>query len=725
MYNAYFGFSDSPFVNNLDQRFLYLSENHREVLAALLYFVNQRKEFALVCGDVGTGKTMLISSFLSRIPGSVHAIMISNPDVGYLEILQCIARNLKVPASSGNVLELIDHVKAALTRALGNGKRYVLIIDEAHLLSDRSLEHIRLLSNIESPTQKLLQILLVGQCELSPKLNRPEMRQLRQRININRFLAPMDISETIDYIDYRLRIVGGSYDACFDPTCKHLIYKITQGVPRRINLICDNALLICAARRLRKIGPEVIKMADEALRSDLMFTPSSLHGRRTGFATWKLWRMLVLVGSCLILSVTGAGTLGYRGLLGENLQRTLQGITEKALVPISGVSRSTSEDLKPEHDNATAHEEKYNTAPGFTFFTNDPGKHAAHPSISAGGSSLAAGRPFNIHERAPLSMDAVQPQGAEMPSSGIKQDNPAGKSRAIPPRGQKASSDHQTTSEHRSALFSDSRLAEARRSTASAPPMPGAREGEEGRNLHSPLTSPVEDKEPGRAPHSIEGADIPRPSAERRDGPPTSEGGAPESPSMVGRSGQGEATSSKSRRVQQRSKGQREPFVERLPSSHSTPHVIVKRGDTLSGIVSRWYPGNPGSAIEAILAANPFIVDRNKIYPGQKILLPQLHGAAQRLPLGGRRDLYYYAYSNTDSPRELQRVTSRLRQSRIKYTVVNTGDAAGGHSYQIFLGGYREATDLETALNRIHTENIEKEASNEAEDETAAYFLYP
>ena len=180
MYNSFFNFSASPFENNLDQRFLFLSEDHKEVLAALLYFIQTKKGFAIVCGDVGTGKTMLINSFLDRLPETVKPIIISNPHVSFLDLLFYLAKMLEIRTPGENVQQLTEEIKNALIELKTQDKHVVLIIDEAHLLSDQGLEEIRLLSNIETPDQKLLHILLVGQYELSHKLDRAEMRHLRR-----------------------------------------------------------------------------------------------------------------------------------------------------------------------------------------------------------------------------------------------------------------------------------------------------------------------------------------------------------------------------------------------------------------------------------------------------------------------------------------------------------------------------------------------------------------
>jgi general secretion pathway protein A len=275
MYNQYYNFSCSPFENTLDQRFLYISEGHEEVIAALLYFAREKKGFALVCGDVGTGKTMIVHYFLEKLPPTVQPILIPYPEVGFIEIVRYIARIFKIDLAGKLDLEVIEEVKAALAKASGDGRQVVLIIDEAHLLSSESLEDIRLLSNIELSESKLLQILLIGQNELSLKLRKSGMRQLRQRININRVLSPMSEKETVEYIDHRLKVAGADFDRCFEPGCSKPIYEMTGGVPRSINRLCDTALLICMTEKGDKVTRRVLKKAHRALESDSILVPET------------------------------------------------------------------------------------------------------------------------------------------------------------------------------------------------------------------------------------------------------------------------------------------------------------------------------------------------------------------------------------------------------------------------------------------------------------------
>lgn len=268
MYAAHFKLTCFPFENTLGQHFLFMSRSHEEVIAALLYFVMERKSFALICGDVGTGKTMLVRHLLARLPGSVVAILLPYPDVEYIEMLRYLARVLGLGTERKGVLELSDELKARLATMGAKGNQVVLIIDEAHLLPISSLESIRLLSNIELADHKLLQILLIGQSELALKLRKPELRQLRQRVTINRVLLPMTQAETINYIDFRLRIAGSSFEACFKPGSERLITRLTGGVPRNINRLCDTAFLICMTLKTQRVTKGILRKAHKALESD-------------------------------------------------------------------------------------------------------------------------------------------------------------------------------------------------------------------------------------------------------------------------------------------------------------------------------------------------------------------------------------------------------------------------------------------------------------------------
>ena len=353
MYNPYFGFSESAFENTLDKRFLFPSKDQKEGLAALLYFAETKKGFAIVCGDGGTGKSMLINSFLDRLPESIQPIIVLNPSVTPLGILIHIAKALRIRITRNeSVLAITDKVKKALISAKLRGKSFVLIIDEAHMLSNQALEEIRLLSNIETPDQKLLQILLVGHYELSHKLGRPEMRHLRWRINVERFLSPLNPEETIQYADHRLKQVGSSLAFVLEDKCRSLIFKMTQGSPPRINQLFDNALLICMNEGLRKINRKVLKRAHEAWQTNLIFTPKSSKAR-----TYRVKKpnkpLIVSAGSVAVVVLLGI--IAIRSGFGvdnfQSVPQQVRSVIQTASGPQTP-SVAKSEDLrKPENES--------------------------------------------------------------------------------------------------------------------------------------------------------------------------------------------------------------------------------------------------------------------------------------------------------------------------------------------------------------------------------------
>lgn len=307
MYDSYFGFSKPPFENNLDPEFLFLSKGHQEVLASLVYFIKTGKGFALLCGDVGTGKTMLVNCFLASLSPSVQATTVSNPFASSLDILKRVAQALNLDADNGNLLELSDQVKDALLASRNQGRQFLLVVDEAHLLSDMSLEGIRVLSNLETSQRKLLQILLVGQHELSHRLNRPEMRPLRQRLNVNRYLTPLSSQETWQYIDHRLKMVGSSFENCFDIHCRVPIFRATQGMPRSINQICDSALLVCMAEGLKTVDRRILKKAQEAVQTDSLAVPPVPRRAIRLKSRSKAWGAAVSA-----LALVAMGAFGYK-----------------------------------------------------------------------------------------------------------------------------------------------------------------------------------------------------------------------------------------------------------------------------------------------------------------------------------------------------------------------------------------------------------------------------
>jgi general secretion pathway protein A len=259
MYEAHFGLAENPFGVNPDPRFLFLSEVHQEALAHLIYGVRQRKGFIVITGDVGTGKTTLLNRLLQGLDGRTRAVMITNPKLETGDFLRTIAHGLRLKVEPFSKAEFLIQMEALLSECLRRGENVLLVIDEAQNLSAELLEEVRLLSNLETSAEKMLQIILVGQQELNDKLRRDDLRQLRQRVSIKYHLEPLSGEETQGYIRHRLKVGGSDGQEIFSQRAMGEIYQASGGFPRLINNICDNALLAAYSRDLHRVDGALIK----------------------------------------------------------------------------------------------------------------------------------------------------------------------------------------------------------------------------------------------------------------------------------------------------------------------------------------------------------------------------------------------------------------------------------------------------------------------------------
>ncbi|MHB1121148.1 MAG: ExeA family protein [Ramlibacter sp.] len=247
MYAAYFGLAHEPFSIAPDPRYLYMSERHREALAHLLYGLGAGGGFVLLSGEIGTGKTTVCRLFLEQIPANCNVAYIFNPKLTVIELLQSVCEEFHVavpPADHApTVKDYLDPLNDFLLREHAAGRNNVLIIDEAQNLSAEVLEQLRLLTNLETSERKLLQIILIGQPELRSMLARPELEQLAQRVIARYHLDAMTAPETAQYIQHRLEVAGLQRPLPFDRRALQRIHELARGVPRRVNLLCDRALL--------------------------------------------------------------------------------------------------------------------------------------------------------------------------------------------------------------------------------------------------------------------------------------------------------------------------------------------------------------------------------------------------------------------------------------------------------------------------------------------------
>lgn len=261
MYKSFYGLKSNPFNVNPDPRFLYLTRHTREALACLMYAIAKRRGFVLLTGEVGTGKTTLLNKFLSWLRSKrVATAFIFNPKLSTMEFLRYMVADFGIAGEFRDKTDLLLALNAWLLQRFRNGGTAVLIVDEAQNLSPELLEEIRLLTNLETSTEKLLHIVLAGQPELEAKLKLPELRQLRQRITLRCRTHPLTPEETCEYIAQRLRTAGCNGQPIFSPEAMNAIYKYAAGIPRVTNLLCEHALISGFVDQQRPILPETVDL---------------------------------------------------------------------------------------------------------------------------------------------------------------------------------------------------------------------------------------------------------------------------------------------------------------------------------------------------------------------------------------------------------------------------------------------------------------------------------
>jgi len=258
MYEKFYGFREKPFEITPDPKYLYLSESHKEALAHLTYAVRERKGFTVVTGEVGTGKTILVQTLLSKLDGNTKTAYLFNPIMGSTDFLHYICQDLGLKSQKKSKGEYLSQLHNFLVACYSRNENVVLIVDEAHKLDPTLLEEVRLLTNLETSKSKLLQVILMGQPELDGILEDSQFRQLKQRVSLRYHLQPLNKEDMKKYIKKRLRIAGTLDLNMFTQKALNKIYTYSKGIPRVINIICDNALLMGYATDQKVIGSKII-----------------------------------------------------------------------------------------------------------------------------------------------------------------------------------------------------------------------------------------------------------------------------------------------------------------------------------------------------------------------------------------------------------------------------------------------------------------------------------
>ena len=270
MYLEFLGLQEKPFSVTADPSFLYLSKKHREALSHMIYGIRERKGFIEITGEVGTGKTTLCKALLRHLDPTTKTALILQSDLSELQLLQAVVTDFGLNPMEVNRLGLFNQLNQFLLDQASQGHNIVLVIDEAQRLSLRVLEQIRMLSNLETDKDKLIQIILVGQPQLRDKLAQPALEQLRQRIGVRYHIMPLECDEVRTYIEHRLRLAGSNGTLEWTPDGVEEVFQCSRGIPRLINLICDRSLLACYVFQVKRVDRELVRRSYQELAGQVL-----------------------------------------------------------------------------------------------------------------------------------------------------------------------------------------------------------------------------------------------------------------------------------------------------------------------------------------------------------------------------------------------------------------------------------------------------------------------
>jgi len=353
MYTKFFGLNEKPFTITPDPRYLFMSERHGEGLAHLVYGVTGSGGFIQLTGEVGTGKTTLVRTLLGQIPDEVDIALILNPQLTAVEFLMTICEELgiQLPKQKYSAKALVDALNRHLLEAHSRGRRTILLIDEAQNLSASVLEQLRLLTNLETAKQKLLQIILIAQPELREKLAQENLRQLAQRVTGRYHLEPLSAEEAFKYIDHRLR-VAGALTEIFEPAAKREVYRLTNGVPRIMNVICDRALLGAYSKESRTVDRRLVRKAASEVSGQTV---------RPGIVKWLVPALgvasLILAATVLWTTFGGSGPATTESTFTTSVDSSA---AEPALATPDSIAQADStadiNDILAAHDDTIGYE---------------------------------------------------------------------------------------------------------------------------------------------------------------------------------------------------------------------------------------------------------------------------------------------------------------------------------------------------------------------------------
>jgi len=638
MYTEYYRLRKRPFENIADPDFLFLSKSHREVLAALNYAVNEAKGFVCVIGDPGTGKTLLINALIKQMSPSFVFLNVGNPRVTFRDTLDFLARRFGIATEELGTLDLIECVKQRLEALCENEKKQaVLIIDEAHLLSEKALEDIRLVSNIENEKRKFIQIILVGQDSLTEKLARESLRALKQRLVITRRLLPLDRKETLEYIRHRLSIAGRKAPL-FSNRALALVWKKTRGIPRLINQICDNALLIGYAIEARSIHPKIIREVIQDMESVDSLEKNWAHS----------FFRLKWMGAVCVLILLGIGYMIWE-LPTRNTASLNTAISKRGPIPAQKHLPSGSRGLSSTRISDSARGSSSNLPVTDSSLTND--RESLSPKKTD--ETPAAIPPVSGRVVFPITEKPAIPEKRPGP------DRETANSETPPARQHETGDLYVPDSPAISRVTPADEMEAEQEEMPSGQGLPSVPSRETTLGTGRTITSPLLDE-------SRE-METPYPPKEEGDSSPK------DLPLKMAP-------------------------IKLLERSANTPPVTVEKGEWLYRMAKREYGiGNP-SIIDLIQMVNPQIEDVNRVFPNQDVILPDVQKEDLVIREGeGAYYIYYASFNNLgDAKASVRDLVQDGKSASI--SVVHEGERG---VYRIYIGPFSDRDELESFLNRM------------------------
>jgi general secretion pathway protein A len=652
MYCEFYQLTERPFNVTPDPKFLYLNARYREAIASLNYGITQRKGFVTLIGEAGTGKTTLLNKLLDDLDPKTKSVFIFNTNVTFEEILEYIFAEFDLPVHNGKKLYMLQRLNAFLLDELRVGSNVALLIDEAQDLEFSVLEDLRLLSNLETAKEKILQIVLSGQPELGQKLSNPVLRQLRQRIGINCRLLPLSRDEITEYIQFRLQAAGCPDLKLFSRDAVEQIYHFSRGIPRLVNVVCDNALVIGYALGKKRIGADVITeaaadlLSNEQTAEDVTTQAPPVSAVTVSAPSRVRWRPRLAVMALLLVAVAV-------GLLSGVWTMLQSQETHLAAAPVEQPLRL--EVIRPGSQAQSGVIEHPILHPGDAMKDVAAAVPEANPSTEAESPSkvVAAAEPVRVTDA-----------GNSAPGKGRESD---GGVAAAVQQGDRPPSAAMAAGGQEAAWSGPAAVQDASASTKGAEVAPAA-------SVRAPaeeVAAVPQERGPAVGVQPEEAApntDTGEPVGERKAGQPV----PAEVPAVADDTGTaGNQMPARYARLEGI------PFAE----------VLVRGGDSMSAIALRKYGHATYTILDLLKLANPELKDINLISVGQKIRLPELGDGFPILSDGrGRYSLLVYSSQSNSRAAAVQNALrsrgfdARVNQGSVGYqkpvfrVVISKGD---------------------------------------------------